>query len=122
MGSPRAQSVSRGRRATSVAQLRGKTGSSNLTQRLFKRNSSLLDQGLPKGGHYSTHTVRASVPREDARRCGMGCVLCCGCECVCVCSCSGARTRSGQGYTRKTSKIRGPAGEAEQAAVLILTS
>ena len=53
MGSPRAQSVSRGRRATSVAQLRGKTGSSNLTQRLFKRNSSLLDQDLPKGGYSS---------------------------------------------------------------------
>ena len=41
--------------------------------RKFKLNSSLLDQGLPKGGHYSAHT--ASVPREDARRCGMGCVF-----------------------------------------------
>ena len=51
----------------------------------FKLNSSLLDQGLPKGGHYSAHT--ASVPREDARRCGMGCVFVLWSVCLCVCVC-----------------------------------
>ena len=51
----------------------------------FKLNSSLLDQGLPKGGNYSEHT--ASAPREDARRCGMGCVFVVWSVCVCVCVC-----------------------------------
>ena len=32
-----------------------------------------MDHSLPKGGNYSEHT--ASAPREDARRCGMGCVF-----------------------------------------------
>ena len=35
----------------------------SLGRKILKRNSSLLDQGLPKGGHSSTHT--GSVPRDS---------------------------------------------------------
>ena len=77
----------------------------------FKLNSSLLDQGLPKGGHYSTHKLRVSrVKTRDDVVWVVYCVVVC--ECVCVFVCSGARTRPvdrGTHTQNKTSKTLGPA-------------
>ena len=57
--------------------------------RTFKLNSSLLDQGLPKGGHYSAHTASECPARVKTRDDVLWVVfLSCGvCVCVCVCVC-----------------------------------
>ena len=75
----------------------------------FKRNSSLLDQGLPKGGHSSTHMgVSRVTTRDDVTWVVL--LWCVVCGVLVVCVCVRARVRS--------SALAGPAAAARARLLL----